>query len=60
MKAATTLATLQRVGIVPSFNRPSVSNDKPFSESLFWTLKYCRLYPDQAMCKAQTRSAHGS
>lgn len=45
MKGATMLATLQRLGIVPSFSRPSVSNDNPFSESLFRTLKYCPSYP---------------
>jgi len=36
---------MQRLGIVPSFSRPSVSNDNPFSESLFRTVKYCPLYP---------------
>lgn len=47
MKAATLLATLQRLGIVPSFSRPSVSNDNPYSESLFGTLKYIPAFPDQ-------------
>ena len=45
MKGATMLATMQRLGVMPSFSRPSVSNDNPFSESLFKTLKYCPLYP---------------
>lgn len=27
MKGATMLATLQKLGVMPSFNRPSVSND---------------------------------
>jgi len=35
MKGATMLATLQRLGVVPSFSRPSVSDDNPFSERLF-------------------------
>jgi len=48
MKGATMLATLQRLGVVPSFSRPSVSNDNPYSESLFKTLKYRPGYPDQA------------
>jgi transposase InsO family protein len=30
MKGATMLATLQKLGVIPSFNRPSVSNDNPF------------------------------
>lgn len=45
MKGATMLATLQRLGVVPSFSRPSVSNDNPYSESLFGTLKYTPAYP---------------
>ena len=45
MKGATMLAMMQRLGVRPSFSRPSVSNDNPFSESLFRTLKYCPLYP---------------
>lgn len=45
MKGATMLATLQRLGVVPSFSRPSVSDDNPYVESLFRTLKYCPDYP---------------
>jgi putative transposase len=46
MKGATMLATLQWLGIVPSFSRPSVSDDNPFSEALFKTLKYCPASPE--------------
>ncbi len=45
MKGATMLATLQTLGVMPSFSRPSVSNDNPFSESLFGTMKGCPQYP---------------
>jgi transposase InsO family protein len=45
MKGATMLATLQRLGVMPSFSRPRVSDDNPFSEALFRTLKYCSWYP---------------
>ena len=45
MKAATLLAFLQVIGVVPSFSRPSVSNDNPYSESLFRTAKYRPAYP---------------
>lgn len=45
MKGATMLATLQRLGVVASFSRPSVSDDNPYSEALFRTLKYCPEYP---------------
>jgi transposase InsO family protein len=45
MKGATMRATLQRLGIVASFSRPAVSNDNPYSEALFKTLKYRPLDP---------------
>jgi transposase InsO family protein len=45
MKGSTMLATLQQLGVMPSFSRPSVSNDNPYSESLFKTLKYRPQYP---------------
>lgn len=48
MKGATMLATLQALGVAPSFSRPAVSNDNPYSESLFKTLKYRPAYPRQA------------
>jgi putative transposase len=47
MKGATMLATMQKLGIMPSFSRPSVSNDNPFSEALFKTLKYVPVYPSK-------------
>lgn len=47
MKGATMLATLQQLGVVPSFSRPSVSDDNPYSESLFRTLKYSPAYPSK-------------
>ena len=47
MKGATMLATLQELGIMPSFSRPAVSNDNPYSESLFKTLKYRPEYPEK-------------
>lgn len=47
MKGATMLATLQKLGVVPSFSRPSVSNDNPYSEALFRALKYTPAYPAQ-------------
>jgi len=47
MKGATFLSTLQWLGIIPSFSRPSCSNDNPYSESLFKTIKYKISYPKQ-------------
>ena len=40
MKGETMLATLQRLGVAASRSRPAVSNDNPYSEALFRTLKY--------------------
>lgn len=45
MKSVTMLGTLQKLGVAPSFSRPQVSNDNPFTESLFRTLKYHVGYP---------------
>lgn len=45
MKGATMLATLQRLGVVSSFSRPSVSDDNAYAESLFRTMKYRAKYP---------------
>lgn len=39
------LATIQKLGVVASFSRPSVSDDNPYSEALFRTLKYRPEYP---------------
>lgn len=47
MKGATLLATLQQLGIMPSFSRPRVSDDNPFSEALFRTAKYRPEYPSR-------------
>ena len=45
MKGATMLATLQVLGVMPSFSRPSVSDDNPYSEALFKTVKYHPTFP---------------
>lgn len=45
MKGSTMVATLQRLGIVPSFSRPRVSDDNAYAEALFKTLKYRPAYP---------------
>ena len=47
MNSATMLVTLQKLGVIPSFSRPSVSNDNAYSEALFKTLKYTPGYPDK-------------
>lgn len=47
MKGATILMTLYNLGVIPSYSRPRVSNDNPYIESLFKTLKYTAGYPGQ-------------
>jgi len=46
MKGGTMLSTLQRLGVAASFSRPRVSDDNPYSESLFKTMKYRPEYPE--------------
>jgi transposase InsO family protein len=45
MKGETMLATLQRLGVAHTRSRAAVSNDNPYSESVFKTLKYRPQYP---------------
>jgi putative transposase len=45
MKGATMVNTLRRLGIIPAYSRPRVSNDNTFVESLFGTLKGRPSYP---------------
>ena len=45
MKGATLKATLERLGILASYSRPRVSNDNPYVESLFGTMKARVGYP---------------
>jgi len=45
MKGATIKATMERLGVLASYSRPHVSDDNPFSEALFRTLKYRPDYP---------------
>ena len=43
----TMLATLQELAVAPSVSRPSISNDNPYSGSLFRKLKYHPEYPEK-------------
>lgn len=45
MKGASLKATLEALGVLASYSRPRVSDDNPFSEALFRTLKYRPEYP---------------
>jgi transposase InsO family protein len=45
MKGATLRKTLEQLGVAASYNRPRVSNDNPYAESIFRTCKYRPDYP---------------
>lgn len=57
MKGATMLATMHKLGIVPSFSRPRVSDDNAFAEALFRTLKYCPEYPARGFADLEAARA---
>ena len=44
-RGSTLRATLERLGIAPSFSRPRVSNDNAYSEAWFRTAKYAPSFP---------------
>lgn len=50
MKSKTVAQLLGELGVTKSFSRPYVSNDNPFSESHFKTLKYRPEFPDRFGC----------
>ena len=56
MKASTFLAKLQQLGIMPSYSRPSVSDDNAYAESLFRTCKYRADYPGVFTSLEQARA----
>lgn len=47
---------LADLGVTKSHSRPYQSNDNPYSEAQFKTLKYCPSFPDRFACIADTRS----
>jgi len=53
MKGSTMLAKLEQLGVMPSFSRPRVSDDNPFPEALFRTLKYRPGYPDRPFARVE-------
>lgn len=47
MTSHTVSQLLETMGILKTHNRPYTSNDNPFSESQFKTIKYCPQFPEQ-------------
>jgi putative transposase len=56
MLAKSVALLLADLGIGKTHSRPHVSNDNPFSESHFKTLKYCPAFPDRFGSLPDTRS----
>ena len=56
MKAKATALLLADLGVIRSHNRPHTSNDNPFSESHFKTLKYQPRFPQRFGCIEDARS----
>jgi putative transposase len=47
MRSKLVAVLLADLGVVKTHSRPHVSNDNPFSEAQFKTLKYCPAFPDR-------------
>jgi putative transposase len=47
MKSDSVASLYAHLGVTKSHSRPRVSNDNPYSESQFKTMKYCLTYPDR-------------
>lgn len=47
MKSVTLKTKMEELGITSSYSRPRVSNDNPYSESLFRTMKHCPRWPSE-------------
>ncbi len=56
MKSQTLALLLSELGITKSFSRPRVSNDNPYSESNFKTLKSHHLLPERFGCIQDARA----
>src|SRR5690625_7627185 len=57
MKALTFKAKLEELGIQSSYSRPRVSNDNPFVESMFRTLKYRPQCPSSGFASREAARA---
>lgn len=56
MKSKTVAQLLSDLEVTRSLSRPSVSNDNPYSEAQFKTLKYCPQFPDRFGCRLDARN----
>lgn len=56
MRSKPVALLLADLGVVKTHSRPHVSNDNPFSEAQFKTLKYCPAFPDRFGSLADARA----
>lgn len=56
MTSKTVAALLSDLGVTQSHSRPRVSNDNPFSEAWFKTMKYAPVFPDRFGSLAHARA----
>ena len=56
MKAKLVAELMADLGITKSHSRPHNSNDNPYSEAQFKTVKYCPLFPERFGCIQDARS----
>ncbi len=57
MKSVTLLSKMYELGTTPSRGRPRVSNDNPYSESLFRALQYCPQWPQDGFASLDAARA---
>ena len=56
MKSKAVAHLLADLGITKTHSRPQVSNDNPYSEAQFKTLKYCPQFPERFGCIEDSRA----
>jgi len=56
MTSKTVATLLSDLNVTRSHSRPRVSNDNPYSEAWFKTLKYAPTFPDRFTCLSQARA----
>ena len=56
MRSKSVALLLSDLGVIKSHSRPHVSNDNPFSESQFKTMKYCPQFPKRFGCIQDARA----
>jgi putative transposase len=59
MRSKSVALLLSDLGVIKSHSRPHVSNDNPYSESQFKTMKYCPQFPERFGCIQDAREFGG-